>query len=266
MEDLNKQQLILLVLLVSFVTSIATGIITVSLLNKAPVEVTQTINRVVERTVETVVPEGAEPEERVVTVRETVVVTEEDRVVDAIATNRNNIVRIFTRDGEFVVMGVVRSTVGEVVTVRGSYSQSDSLYIARFENGDEFPIIFDRTDEQGGASFFTLRPEEQRDFAVGSFSSQDLQLGQTIVSISGSDRHTILTGLVSDLVEGREVITNLSTAGLVRGTVLLNLSGDVVALRNDSGVFISIKTLLSLVQTGGSEGNRNAASAGQAVE
>ena len=36
MEHLNKQQLILLTLLISFVTSIATGIVTVSLMDQAP--------------------------------------------------------------------------------------------------------------------------------------------------------------------------------------------------------------------------------------
>ena len=37
MENLTKPQIILLTLLVSFVTSIATGIVTVALMNQAPV-------------------------------------------------------------------------------------------------------------------------------------------------------------------------------------------------------------------------------------
>lgn len=54
-EDLDQSQVVLLALLVSFVSSVATGIITTSLLAQAPVEVTNTINRVVERTVAPVV-------------------------------------------------------------------------------------------------------------------------------------------------------------------------------------------------------------------
>src|SRR3989338_6676556 len=51
MENLTKTQLILLVLLVSFVTSLVTGIVSVTLVNQAPAQVTQTINRVIEKVI-----------------------------------------------------------------------------------------------------------------------------------------------------------------------------------------------------------------------
>ena len=105
MEDLTKHQLILIVLLVTFVTSIATGIITFTLLSEAPVEVTQTINRVVEKTIERVVTEPGKPD-KVVT---TVVVNEEDRVLEAIAKNEKSIVRLKTAgaDGSEIFSGIV---------------------------------------------------------------------------------------------------------------------------------------------------------------
>ncbi|MBI2039075.1 MAG: trypsin-like peptidase domain-containing protein [Candidatus Niyogibacteria bacterium] len=52
MEELTKTQLVLLVLLVSFVTSLVTGIVSVTLVNQAPAQVTQTINRVFEKVVQ----------------------------------------------------------------------------------------------------------------------------------------------------------------------------------------------------------------------
>lgn len=59
MENLTKTQLILLVLLVSFVTSLVTGIVSVTLVNQAPAQVTQTINRVIEKVVQTASSEPA---------------------------------------------------------------------------------------------------------------------------------------------------------------------------------------------------------------
>jgi hypothetical protein len=53
-KELNKTQLILLSLLITFVVSIATGIVTVSLMNQMPDEVPQTINNVIQRTIEKV--------------------------------------------------------------------------------------------------------------------------------------------------------------------------------------------------------------------
>jgi S1-C subfamily serine protease len=49
MEDLNRTQLIMLVLLVSFITSLVTGIVTVSLVEQTPSPITQTINKVIEK-------------------------------------------------------------------------------------------------------------------------------------------------------------------------------------------------------------------------
>ncbi len=53
-KELDKKQLILLVLLITFVVSIATGIITVSLMKQMPSSVPQTINNVIQRTIEKV--------------------------------------------------------------------------------------------------------------------------------------------------------------------------------------------------------------------
>lgn len=55
MKDLNKSQLILLALLISFVTSIATGISAVTLMQQAPTSVTAPINKIVKQTVEKIV-------------------------------------------------------------------------------------------------------------------------------------------------------------------------------------------------------------------
>lgn len=53
-KDLNKKQMILLTLLITFVVSIATGIVTVSLMNQAPKAIPQTINNIIQRTIEKV--------------------------------------------------------------------------------------------------------------------------------------------------------------------------------------------------------------------
>ena len=260
MEDLNKQQLVLLVLLVSFVTSIATGIITVSLLSKAPVEVTQTINRVVERTVERVVPDSLEPQKQeVVTVRETVVVTEEERVVEAISKNSGKIVRIRNSDGSFVAIGVVRESDGEVATINGDYSSAFN-YKAFFQDGREMPIRFLRRDEQTGAAYFKLEPSETTKFSTGSFSNSSLQLGQTVVMVSGQERNIVTTGLVSDIIGADQVVVNSDVSKMDFGTVLLNLSGDVVAILNRQNIFVPVQKLLALDPTG----DEGTAAAGQA--
>lgn len=263
MDNLNTQQLILLVLLVSFVTSIATGIITVSLLQKAPVEVTQTINRVVERTVETVVPDDTTTEERVVTVRETVVVSEEERVVDAVSQNKNIIGRVFdAQANSFLVLGVVSGSDGEFIAPAVSGYERTREYEARFVNGTVASLQYVSQDEKAGLITFRLSEGEYTQATLGS---ERPQLGQAVVSISGQERNIVNTGLVSDISEDGVVSTNLDEASMTVGSVLLSLSGDVIAIKTSNGSFVATTEIFA-TETSESRGERSqTASVGQAV-
>ena len=56
LEELTKQQIVLLALLVAFVSSTASAIVVVRLMEEAPVTSSPTINRVIERTVQQIIP------------------------------------------------------------------------------------------------------------------------------------------------------------------------------------------------------------------
>src|SRR3989344_4276974 len=114
LEQLTKHQILLLTLLVSFVTSIATGIVTVSLMDQAPEGVTRVINQIVERTVETVVPstQGA-----AVATETTVVIKQDELVPQSIAAVQKSIVRIVGEGSDqLIARGVVLDTKGTAAT------------------------------------------------------------------------------------------------------------------------------------------------------
>lgn len=81
-DKLSKAQLVWLVLLVSFVTSLVTGIVTVTLVNQAPPPITQTINRVIEKTLEKVIslPSATEGQES----KPLRVITQEDLIIQTV--------------------------------------------------------------------------------------------------------------------------------------------------------------------------------------
>src|SRR3989338_8004281 len=117
MEQLNKTQLILLALLLSFVTSIATGIVTVTLMDQAPPGVTQTINKVVQTTVEKVIP----GEQKTTTITKEIIVSEADLLVEAVEKNTGSVARVGMRSFEGAGpamdrLGVVLSGDGAILT------------------------------------------------------------------------------------------------------------------------------------------------------
>src|SRR6185295_7741638 len=114
LEHLTKHQIVLLTLLVSFVTSIATGIVTVSLVNQAPPGVTRTINQIVEHTVEKVVPatQGA---------------SVAAGAAQTIATVQKSLARIVARGGDILLSR------GVIVTAQGTaLADRDALLSSGF--------------------------------------------------------------------------------------------------------------------------------------
>ncbi len=256
MEDLTKQQIILLTLFVSFVTSIATGIVTVSLMSQAPSGVIQTINRVIERTVEKAV---LSPAATTTVVKETVVVNTDDLVVKAIDQNIKTALRIFRTNSDpttgtvamvFVSLGIVLSEDGIIATDRSLVSESGkyfttlsdgklrNLSILRSVEGEQIALLKVNLDDKENVKF---------NKAVIANNS-DLKLGQTIIYIGGESKNTVSTGIISGFgtkddskinasssASVNQVITsietNLSSSNLISGATLVNLSGEVIGVR-----------------------------------
>ncbi|MSU56351.1 MAG: serine protease [Candidatus Taylorbacteria bacterium] len=283
MEELNKHQLILLVLLVSFVTSIATGIVTVSLMDQAPPGMTQTINRIVEKTIERVVTEPSSQAAAVVT-RETVVVKADDAIINAIDKNSGSVVRIKEATGEghtaFAGLGLVMSRDGLVAAdISVAYRKTDSLgnaiaesYQGVFPDGRIFPLNIVYSEQGAGLIFFQVLLQDREKgvyrFKTPEFGLGDLKLGQAVVALSGDDTNSVSTGIISNLVQKsvtktpdsstttpqtvKELVavkTDIRSVELVSGSVLLNLSGEVIGMNAGSlsanrNIFVPIQKVL----------------------
>ena len=254
MEDLTKHQLILIVLLVTFVTSIATGIITFTLLSEAPVEVTQTINRVVEKTIERVVTEPGKPD-KVVT---TVVVNEEDRVLEAISKNEKSIVRLKTvgADGTEIVsgLGVVLTDSGIVVFDERSYSSASALSVL-FYDGKSYPTGKVYVDDKNSLVFIKINVPQNESVKYTFYpsflgNSDGLKIGQSLIAISGKESNAASIGRVRqlDLSEDKKTIENIvSDIPIIRsspGSPILNLSGEVVGIE---AAFVEADTKYSYI-------------------
>ena len=229
-EQLTKTQIILLTLLVSFVTSIATGIVTVTLIDQAPPAVTQTINRVVERTVERVatVTDGQTAGAKDSTTNEVrVILKESDLITDAVATVDESIVRVYTRTqdvsgadilGQFLGLGLVVSREGLVVTDATLVSPGN-VYFVTTKDGKLFTAHLKNESERRPTAILELSSQDAEKiglFPISFANVSALKLGETVVTLSGKDRTKVATGIVSDIVsetasDGKSTIVSINT-------------------------------------------------------
>ncbi len=288
MHDLNNMQLILLALLVSFVTSIATGIVTVTLLDQAPPAVTQTINRVIEKTVEVVTPSKIPP----TTVTKTIVVKEEEFITKAAEKNALQVVEIGRLKKRLRAVGISRSPAEEfeleifgtafvlnkdfVVSQNMVLNDTEGLII-KSANNHFYTIRVSGRDVAHNVMLFSIG--EQIRSAEGVVINADslglfpsavfadvgkIQIGQTAIALGVYDGVLLSLGVVSqvktreDVVkEGdkkttKEVVSIHTTIAIERrysGGPLININGEIMGINIVNDSDEQVTVPISVVKT-----------------
>ncbi|MDE2071168.1 MAG: hypothetical protein KGI70_00320 [Patescibacteria group bacterium] len=243
-EKLTKHQIVLLTLLVSFVTSIATGIVTVALINQVPPQVRQTINQIVEHTVEQVAQAPAAVVSSAtggtITKQTTVVVKDDDQVALSIAQAQKGIVRIVsTNDPQtLLARGIIIDKQGTVLSDRGVLEPMGTLqFEAYLPDGKLVPAVM--RVPQGTSTIAVL------DLSIASSSaasivpialadSGKLALGSSVIRIGGSGGDTVGVGVIAKIPSAmsdahRDLIESTVTSS-TPGSVIITLFGDAVGL------------------------------------
>lgn len=242
-KDLNKPQLILLAVLLSFVTSIATGITTVTLMQQAPASFTAPINRVVQQTVEKIQQvEGK-------TIVQTVVVKEEDLVVDAIAKNKTAVFGIskdvINLEGQKVEVAAGRGfavSAEGIVVADAVLVPEGGVYYLKNDSG-KFKGEFVSTDKAGFSFLKAGAPlDDKNKLAFTTSQSGDLEkmkIGQKVIVWGSSISSIIFEGLNS----AKGIDINVTPSNV--GALVLNLDGEALgmALSGGTASFASIKSI-----------------------
>jgi S1-C subfamily serine protease len=283
MEQLNKHQLILLALLVSFITSIATGIVTVALMDQAPQSVSQTINRVVERTIQQVVSPATTTVNTVNTIKETVVVNEDDQVVNTISKNSGSLIRIFRTNTDiisgtdamtFVGIGIVVSD-DNIIATDNSLISDGGKYFTSLADGKlrDLNILRASSGEQIALLKIIADATSTMSLSKTILSQNDIKLGQSVVYIGGQTKNSVAVGIVSSLgtkditvnasnsaaTTTKTVVSSIETTfssnNLISGGPILNLSGEIVGIKGtflDSArtdLFVPVSSIQSVLSS-----------------
>lgn len=241
MEHLTKTQIVLLTLFVSFVASMATGIVVVTLMGQAPDPVNQTITNVVERTIEKITPTFVDKPGK------TVVVKDEDLVVSAVDRNIKSVIAFKAAIGEGGTLnagvGTIISSDGLVVTDRWNLGLG---VLSTTINGVQYTLDIVSNDKANSLGLVRLVPVTATSTpafsAVSLGNTNPLKLGQTALVIGGRDGKTISTGLITNL-DTRTVVDKetkaetkiLDNVGVStrfsatsNGAPIINLDGEVI--------------------------------------
>lgn len=224
LEELNKSQIVLLTLLTSFVTSIATGIVTVALIEEAPSDVTRVVQRVIEHTTETIKP--SEQQATVITQEKTIIVKEADLIAGAVAKNGAYVVSIKNADGAFVSLGTIVDAQGHIIADAKNVVPEGS-YTIQVGSTASVALVLVHISEADGIAVFTLK-----DASVGSGGATVVtkkpSLGQTVFTFVGEQAGGIAQGIVARVND--TITTDIVFESPTAGAPLFSVEGELLGV------------------------------------
>lgn len=220
-EELSKSQLILLTILVNFVTSVATGILTVSLLNHAPAYVTQTVNRVVERTIETVAQ--AAP----VAIVRAPAPSNQDLVTAAIGESAVRTVAIYAADTGTTTPAIAVGTYlpkSRAIATAAKDSLPSEVLVGFV---DDSYISASLASQGSGIFIYGFSDDASLPKASSPIllAASALKLGETALALTADG--SAATGIIARVSE-KGIYTTLPDIGA--GSAAVNLSGDLIGI------------------------------------
>ncbi len=240
-EKLTKSQIVLLTLFISFVTSIATGIVTVSLMQQAPPAIAQTVNRIIENTVETIATstkgQAAAP---VVTQEKTILVNDADLIAQAVKQISPSLVKIYAPDDQtqFLGLGLVTSASGTIISDVGGLGVRGSVLVV-LQNGTK--VLSFITTRDSGSGLVYLTPATSTPASVvwtpASQAVSDPALGELIIEIGGGSTAQIAQGIVTQVTPADKALgnpeiisTNVDPSSIQPGSVIIDINANVVGV------------------------------------
>lgn len=209
-------------------TSLATGIVTVSLMDQAPQGVTRTITQVIQQTVAAAVPASG------ATSTAAVSIAVSDQVADATSKVTPSIVRLRDGDkGEVIGMGLIVSTTGVIMADKNLIDNMNEPQ-AIYYNGLALPIAVTRFQVDGEIAFMTPLRTLPIDVKSVNFS-EETRLGSSVWTLSGTSSYILSQGIVTQLeningLSAAVINSSIPSAQLISGVPLFDATGAVIGM------------------------------------
>ena len=242
-EQLSKSQIVLLTVFICFITSIATGIVTVSLMDQAPPVIAQSVSRVIEKTIETVASSTSKGQSAatVITQQKTVVVRESDLISQAVAKTELALVRLTTSSADsprFLGLGVVLNASGTIATDESIFGDGPDA-IAVLGNGTHVRAFVTARDAHAGIAYLTPATSTVEGKVPSwkpiAISVANPVLGESVIALSGKTISRIAAGIITALLPGKEdapnvIDTGISQDSITAGSPLIDTEGNLLGI------------------------------------